>query len=113
MDLIETVPILIAGVFPPAMADRPMIEAPLGQAMVNIILIGIDPGPRGDKLLDQRLDRGLSDVLQQPDHHGATALDHPEDRRFFVLQGAAPARALQAAASPPAAFFLTASGCPL
>ncbi len=109
----ETVIILIAGVFPSAVTDRPMIEAPLGQAMVDILLIGIDPGPRGDKLRHQRLDRGLSDILQHPDHDGATVLDHPEDRGFFILQDAAPAHALQASPPPPAAFFLTASGCPL
>ena len=48
--------------------------------MVDIILIGLDPSPRCDELLDQRLDRGLFDILQHSDHHRATALDHPEDR---------------------------------
>ncbi len=69
MDLRETVILLIAGVFPSAVTDRPMIEAPFGQAAVNIILIGIDLGPRGDELLDQGLDRGLLDVFRHPDHH--------------------------------------------
>lgn len=105
VDLMETVTVLIAGVFPSAVADRPVVKTPLGQAMVNVVLVGIDPTPRRDEPLDERPDGDLLDVLQHPDHHGAAPLDHPEDRGFFVLQGAAPARALQPAPTPPAAFF--------
>lgn len=105
MNLMETVAVLIVSVFPSAVTDRPMIKSPVGQAAVNIILIGIDSGLRGDELLDQGLDRGLLDVLQHPDHHRPTPLDHPEDRGFFIRQGAAPARTLQASPPPPAAFF--------
>ena len=113
MDFIKTVTVLIAGVFPPAMADRSMVKPPLGQAMVNVLLVGIHPRSRRDEPLNQRTDRGLLDVFEHPHDDRPASLDHPEDRGFFILQGAAPARTLQASPPPPAAFFLTASGCPL
>lgn len=93
MGLMETVTVLIAGVFPSAVADRPVVKTPLGQAMVNVILVGIHPAPRGDEPLDEGSDGGLLDVLQHPDHHRAAPLDHPEDRGFFVLQGSTALRA--------------------
>ena len=105
MDLMETVTVLIAGVFPSAVADRPVVKPPLGQAVVDILFIGIHPRLRGDEPLDQRLEGGLLDVLQHPDHYSAAPLDHPEYRWFFVRQGAAPACALQPTPTPSAAFF--------
>ena len=108
----ETVTVLIAGVFAPAVADRPVVKTPLGQAMVNVILVGIHPAPRSDEPLDEGPNGGLLDVLRHPDHHRPAPLDHPEDRGV-ILQGAVPTRALQPSPPPPAAFFLTASGCPL
>jgi len=94
----------IAGVFPSAVADRPVVKTPFGQAMVNVILIGIHPAPRGDEPLDERPEGGLPDVLQPPDHYCAPLRDYPEDRGFFVLQGARP-RALQPAPTPQRPFF--------
>ena len=113
MDFIKTVTVLIAGVFPPAMADCPMIKSPVGQAMINVILIGVHPGSRRDEPLNQRTDRSLLDVFEHPHDDRPASLDHAKDRGFFIFQGAAPARTLQASPPPPAAFFLTACGCPL
>ena len=113
MALVKAVAVVIAGVFAPAVAHRPMVEAPLGQAGVNVVFIGIYPGSRRDEPLDQRPDRGLPDVLQHPDHHRAAPLDHPENRRLFAFQGAAPACPLQPAPPAPTTLFLTASGGPL
>ncbi len=100
MDLMEAVAVLITGVFPPAVADRPLIESPVGQAVINVVLIGVHPGSRGDEPLDQRTDRGLLDVFEHPDDDPTALLDHAKDRRLFARQGAAPSRSFQA--PPPA-----------
>ena len=41
MDLVNAVAVVIAGVFAPAVAHRPMVETPLWQAAVNVVFIGI------------------------------------------------------------------------
>jgi hypothetical protein len=53
------------------------------------------------------------DVLQHPDDHRATALNHPQNRRLFLLQSSSTPRPFQPAPPPPTAFFFTASGNPL
>src|SRR3954468_5894997 len=95
------------------MADRPMGIAPLGEPMIDVVLVGVDHRPGDDDLLDQRADRLLLDVGQHVDDDLAGPLDHPEDRRLLLLQRPPPRRPLQppAPAGPP--FFLTASGWPL
>src|SRR4051812_25093259 len=95
------------------MADRLVAVAPLDQPAVDVIFIGVDQRPLGDRPLDQRADRHLLDVGQHPDYHLAAPLQHPEDRRPLLGQG--PSASLPLQASPPGgpAFFLTASGWPL
>ena len=113
MNLIETLPVFIAGVFTPAMADGVMIKTPSRQGGVDFILIGMDPRSWGDKRLDEWTDRHLLDILQHPNHHGASALNHAENGRFFLLQGPTPPCALQSPPPPLTAFFFTAAGNPL
>ena len=105
MNLIETIPVFIAGVFTPAMADGVMIKTPSRQGGVDILLIGMDPRSWGDERLDEWTDRHLLDLLQHPDDHGAPALNHAENGRFFLLQGSTPPCALQSPPPPPTAFF--------
>src|SRR4051794_821781 len=110
MHLTEAIAVVIPGVLPRRMADRLVAVAPLDQAAVDVVLIGVDRTPFGDRSLDQRADRRLLDVLQHPDHHLAAPLQHPEDRRLLLGQGPPATLPLQASPSGRTAFFLTASG---
>ena len=113
VDLAEAVAVLVAGVLALRMTDRLVSIAPLLQPAVDVVLVGVDQRPRGDRRLDQRADRRLLDVLQHPDHDLAAALEHPEDRRLLLGQRPPARRPLQASSSADSAFFLTASGWPL
>src|SRR3954467_2961516 len=95
------------------MADGVMRVAPSGQPGRDVILVGIDHRPLGDRLPDQGADRHLLDVGQHPDDDLATPLDHPEDRRLLLGQRPTARGTLQTAASAFSPFFLTASGWPL
>lgn len=103
MNLMETTPIVIVGVFAPAMTHSMVVETSFRQPVVNVVFVGVHSGSGRDELRDQRLDRHLLDVLQHPDHDRPAALDHPEDRRFFAFQG--PALLSGAAAGLSAPFF--------
>ena len=48
MDFAEAVPILIAGVLTARMADRLVSVAPALQTSVDVALVGVDEGARGD-----------------------------------------------------------------
>jgi hypothetical protein len=111
VDLAEAVAILVTGVLTPAMVNGPVAEAPLRQAATNRVLVGVDQAAEGDASQDQRLDRRL--LNKQMQDHGTAALNHAEDRRLFLFQGATARQALQAAPTPQAAFFATAAGWPL
>lgn len=84
-DLMEAIPVVIAGVLAPAMAHRLMVKALFRQPVVDVILIGIHAGSRRDEPLDERADRGLLDVLQHPDDHRTALLNHHENQRLFLL----------------------------
>lgn len=113
MNLIKAVPVFVAGVLTPAMAHGTVIKPPCHQPLVDVVLISVNAGSGGDEPLDQRTNRGLSDVLQHPHHHRSAPLDHPENRWLLLLQGSPAPRALQAAPTISAAFFFTAPGRPL
>jgi len=113
MNLIKAIPVFVAGVFASAMTHGTVIKPPFRQPSVDIVFIGMNASARGDEPLDQRANRGVLDVVQHPHHHRPAPLDHPENRRFFFFQGTPAPRALQPAPPTPAAFFFTASGCPL
>ena len=56
----ETIAILIACLFTPAMAHRAVGVPPLRQACVDSVLIGEHGGPRSDHFFYQKLDSDLS-----------------------------------------------------
>src|SRR3954464_2245660 len=62
MDFAETIAILVAGELTGRRADRAMRVAPFGQSSVDVVLVGVDLRPRGDRVLDQRTNRGLLHV---------------------------------------------------
>src|SRR5689334_6494569 len=98
VDLAESVAVLVVGIFTSTMTDCFVAVAEIRKPGVDAILVSIDVRAFGDRLLDDRVDGCLLDIGQHPDHHLAAALDHAEDRRLFLLQGAAPAAALQSVA---------------
>src|SRR3954454_9159495 len=91
VDLAEPIAILVPGVFASTMTDGLVAVAETRKPGVDAILVSIDVRAFGDGLLDDRVEGRLLDIGQHPDHHLAAALDHAEDRRLFLLQGAAPA----------------------
>src|SRR6185369_6264120 len=98
VDLAEPIAILIPGVFASTMTDGLVAVAETRKSGVDAILISIDVRAFGDGLLDDRMDGRLLDIGQHPDHHLAAALDHAENRRLLLLQGAATAVPLQSVA---------------
>lgn len=97
-NLVETIAVFIARVFAPAMTDRMMIKSPILQRVIDGVFIGMDPRSGRNEGLDEGANRGLLDIFDHPDHDGATALDHAENRRLFRRQGPPTPRALQPAA---------------
>ena len=91
VDFAEAITVLVPGVFASTMTDGPVTVAETRKPGVDAILIGKDVRAFGDGLLDDRVDGRLPDIGQHPDHDLAAALDHAEDRRLFLLQGAATA----------------------
>src|SRR4051812_48490821 len=100
VDLAEPITVLVPGVFASTMTDGLVAVAETRKPGVDAILVSIDVRAFGDSLLDDRMDGRLLD--KHPDHHLAAALDHAEDRRLFLLQGAA--AALQSVAPAVASF---------
>src|SRR3954471_3271639 len=98
VDLAEAVAVLVAGVFASTMTDCLVAVTETREPGVDAILVGKDARTFSDSLLDDRMDGRLLDIGQHPDHHLAAALDHAEDRWLLLLQGAAPAAALQSVA---------------
>jgi hypothetical protein len=82
-----------------------MTVAPLLQPTVDVVLVGVDQAPLGDRLLDQGADRDLSDVLQHPDHDLDASLHHPEDRRVLLGQRPPTSLLLQAPSMAGSSFF--------
>src|SRR4051812_3792916 len=94
------------------MADRQVLVAPLRQPGIDVVLVGVDGGPRSDRPPEERADRRLLDVGQHADDDLAAPLDHPEDRRLLLGQRPPARGPLQAPPAAGAPFFLTAPGWP-
>ena len=113
VDLVESVAVFIAGIFARAVVHALVLIAPLRQAGVDVVFVGVDLGALGDARLNHRFDRRLLDVGQHVQNNLPAALDQTEDGRFFLRQRAAAARSLEATTAAGAAFFWVASGWPL
>jgi hypothetical protein len=88
-----------------SMAHRLVTVAPFARPAVAVVFIGIDQSAFRDHPVDQGADRRLLDVLQHPDHHLATSLQHPEDRRLLLGHGAPTTFAFQPSPPGEAAFL--------
>src|SRR3954464_1987587 len=97
---LESVAVIIAGVFALGMADGFVSVAPVFQTSIDVVLVGMDQGALGDGLLDDGVDRRLLDIGQHVENNLPAALDHTKDRRFLLLQSAATRGAFQPAPPP-------------
>src|SRR4051812_722916 len=111
--LAEAIPVLVAGILTPGMADCLVLIAPVLQAGVDAILVGVDEGALSDGARDDRLDRPLLHVGQHAQDHLTTPLDQAEDRGLILLRRAPTRYAPQLAAPPRAPLLATAAGWPL
>ena len=113
VDFMQAITVIIPSLFATVVTDTFMGIAPLCQAAIHVVRIRVNTGARRNRRVDQWLDRPLLDVFPPPNHHGSTALAHPEDRG--LLRGECPTSAFPLEASAPAAppCFSTASGVPL
>src|SRR5215217_7275591 len=109
----EAIAVVISRICAPAVTDACMRIAPLFQAAINVVLIGVHTGSRRNRRLDEWLDRPLLDVCQHANDHLAPALDHPENRGLLRCEGAAATLPLEASAPAAPPFFTTSSGFPL
>jgi hypothetical protein len=113
VDLAKAVAIVVAGLLAVAMADGLVPVAPVLQAGIDVVLVGVHQGALGDAGLDHRSDRRLLDIGQHADHHLAATLQQAQDRRLLLRQRAAAGCSPQPPAAPGAPFLATAAGLPL
>jgi hypothetical protein len=59
----KAIPVLIARILPPSMADGAVLIAPLAQARIDVVLVSVDLRARSYRGPNQRLNRRLLDVL--------------------------------------------------
>src|SRR5262245_59790694 len=113
VQFMKAVAVVISGVIATAMTDRLMHIAPLFQAAIDVIFIGVDTSARRNHRFDQGLDRHVLDIFQHPNDRLTTPLDHPENRWFLCCKRASSPLALEPSASSTPPLFATASGFPL
>jgi hypothetical protein len=111
--LAGAVAVPVASALAAPVADGLVAVAPGFQAGVDVALVGVDQGARGDGRLDDGPDGGPPDVGRHPDDRVAAAPERARDRRLLLLRRAAPGRGPQPAASAGAPLSATASGPPL
>src|SRR3954468_1947334 len=111
--LAEAVAVLVPRVLAPCVTDRLVPVAPLLQASIDVVLVGVDEGVPGDRGPDDWLDRRLLDIGQHPQHHLPAALDQAEHPRLVLRQRAAARRSRQPTPPPEPPPFATSAGRPL
>ncbi len=95
MNFMKPVAILVPGVFAPTMANRLMLVSPLRQALMDVVLIGMDGATGRDGREDERCKGLLLNIFQHRDPNFSAALYHAGDRRLLRGQSPASAGALE------------------
>src|SRR3954447_15194657 len=113
MDLAEPVAVVIPGVLAPGVTDRLVPVAPVLQAGVDVVLVGVHEGALGDAPLDDGPDRHLPDVGQHAQDDLAAALEQAEDRRLVLVERPPAGSTPQPSASAGTPPLATAAGWPL
>jgi hypothetical protein len=97
MHFMKAITIFITRIFTRRMIDGLALIAPLFEAGVNVVLIGVQQTTGLNGLRQDRLDGDLLDVRQHPNHDVTRALQQTQDRWFLIRQGGAPTFTFQAA----------------
>ena len=113
MHFVEAVSVVIPSVLASAMANTAVFITPSGKPAIDVVLVGVNGGPRGNRRLEDRLDRFLLNVRQHSHHDLATPLNHAEDGGLFFLERTTAAGPFQTTAAAFSPFFCTAAGWPL
>lgn len=82
----ESVSVVIPGVLASAVANTAVFITPSGKPAIDVVFVGVNGGPRGNRRLENRLDRFLLNVCQHSNHNLATSLNHAEDGGLFFLK---------------------------
>src|ERR687888_2460513 len=106
MDFTQTIAIVISCELTPSMIDMLMTVAPGLQTGINAVFISINQCAWINSVFDQRLDRLLLHVREQIDHDLTTTLNHPKDRRSFLLHRTSPTFPFESASTTFAALVL-------
>ena len=101
MHLMKAIAIFIACIFAGRMIDGLVLVAPLFEARVNVVLVGVQQTAGLNYLHQYWFDRHLLHIGQHPNHDFAGALQQAQDRWLLIGERPTPAFAFQA---PPAAF---------
>jgi hypothetical protein len=112
MHFIKAIGVVISGIFTTAMADALMLVAPRVQPALDVVRIRVHTRAWCNRRLDQRRDRHLWNVFQQPNDPVTATLDHPEKRRLLGGKRAPSPLALEPSAPSAPPFFATSSGLP-
>src|ERR1017187_388033 len=99
MDFAKAIAILITGIFSLTVINGTMVIAPLLQAVVDRVFIGIKRAALGDQTADNRLAGFLLNIVEHVNDHLTTPLKETEHGRFLSVQSASPTCAFQSSAS--------------
>ena len=105
MDFMKSIAILITGILASGVIDTLMLIAPLGQTVVDVILICVHQAARCNRLSDHRFDCHLLHIRQHADDHLTVTLEQSQDGRLLVRQRPPSALALQSSPTPFSAFL--------
>src|SRR5882724_4050824 len=109
----KAIAVVIPSLFTTTVTDMFMRVAPRSQAVIDAVCIGLHASTWSAGGLNQRFDRDLFNVFQQPNHDVSTTLDHPEDRWLLRVERAPSALALEPSAPSAPPLLATSSGFPL
>jgi hypothetical protein len=109
MHFTQAVAIVIPSVVALTVTHAFMPVAPLYQAAVAVVCIGVDARAWRHRGLDEGLDDLLLNVGQHPNDDIATTLDHSENRRLLACECPTPAFAFESSTPAEAPCFTTSS----
>ena len=62
MHFVEAIAVVIPGILASAVANTAVFITPNGKPAIDVVLVSVNGGPRGNRRLENRLDRSLLNV---------------------------------------------------